>query len=250
MAVVRGPFPHGLTREQVDFLVTACSLLSGLVSSVVDADRAGRQQKQFGAVSEVASALSQAEHLDDVLPGAGDLRGTDLRVPVGVALPRRRRTRQCRRGRAQPLPVQPYQRVPAGPVLQRCRGRPQPSAGHHPGAGPEPSAHPPSRRLCNRQSGSASRHAGVVRAGPRLLALHVPDLVQGPGAGHHDVRVLDSAIIRSGGDGLPARPGDPGERDDQGADPPAGTAGHDSAGDGARATGGGDRPARSPSSSR
>ena len=68
MAVVRGPFPHGLTREQVDFLVTACSLLTGLVSSVVDADRAGRQQKQFGAVSEVASALSQAEHLDDVLP--------------------------------------------------------------------------------------------------------------------------------------------------------------------------------------
>ena len=68
MAVVRGPFPHGLTREQVDFLVTACSLLTGLVSSVVDADQAGRQQKQFGAVSEVASALSQAEHLDDVLP--------------------------------------------------------------------------------------------------------------------------------------------------------------------------------------
>ena len=68
MAVVRGPFPDGLTREQVDFLVTACSLLTGLVSSVVDADQAGRQQKQFGAVSEVASALSQAEHLDDVLP--------------------------------------------------------------------------------------------------------------------------------------------------------------------------------------
>ncbi len=68
MAVVRGPFPHGLTRAQVDFLVTACSLLAGLVSSVVDADRVGRQQKQFGAVSEVASALSQAERPDDVLP--------------------------------------------------------------------------------------------------------------------------------------------------------------------------------------
>jgi signal transduction histidine kinase/DNA-binding response OmpR family regulator len=68
MAVVRGPFPHGLTREQVDFLVTACSLLTGLVSSVVDADQVGRLQKQFGAVSEVASALSQAERLDDVLP--------------------------------------------------------------------------------------------------------------------------------------------------------------------------------------
>ena len=68
MAVVRGPFPHGLTRAQVDFLVTACSLLAGLVSSVVDADRVGRQQKQFGAVSEMASALSQAERPDDVLP--------------------------------------------------------------------------------------------------------------------------------------------------------------------------------------
>ena len=68
MAVVRGPFPHGLTRAQVDFLVTACSLLAGLVSSVVDADRVGRQQKQFGAISEVASALSQAERPDDVLP--------------------------------------------------------------------------------------------------------------------------------------------------------------------------------------
>jgi len=68
MAVVRGPFPHGLTREQVDFLVTACSLLTRLVSNVVDADQVGRQQKQFGSVSEVASALSQAERLDDVLP--------------------------------------------------------------------------------------------------------------------------------------------------------------------------------------
>jgi two-component system sensor histidine kinase/response regulator len=68
MAVLRGPFPHGLTREQVDFLVTACSLLTRLVSNVVDADQVGRQQKQFGAVSEVASALSQAESLDDVLP--------------------------------------------------------------------------------------------------------------------------------------------------------------------------------------
>ena len=47
MAVVRGPFSHGLTRAEVDFLVTACSLLAGLVSSVVDADRVGRQQKQF-----------------------------------------------------------------------------------------------------------------------------------------------------------------------------------------------------------
>jgi signal transduction histidine kinase/ActR/RegA family two-component response regulator len=68
MAVVRGPFPHGLTREQVAFLVTACSLLTGLVSSAVDADQISRQRKQFAAVSEVASALSQAEHLDDVLP--------------------------------------------------------------------------------------------------------------------------------------------------------------------------------------
>jgi signal transduction histidine kinase/ActR/RegA family two-component response regulator len=68
LAVVRGPFPHGLTREQVDFLVTACSLLTRLVSSVVDADVVGRQQKQFSAVSEVANALSQAERPDDVLP--------------------------------------------------------------------------------------------------------------------------------------------------------------------------------------
>jgi hypothetical protein len=68
MAVVRGPFPDGLTRAQVDFLVSACSLLAGLVSGVVDADRVGRQQKQFGAVSEMATALSQAERPDDVLP--------------------------------------------------------------------------------------------------------------------------------------------------------------------------------------
>jgi signal transduction histidine kinase/DNA-binding response OmpR family regulator len=68
MAVVRGPFPQGLTREQMDFLVTACSLLTGLVNGIVDTGRVARQQKQFGAVSEVASALSQAERPDDVLP--------------------------------------------------------------------------------------------------------------------------------------------------------------------------------------
>jgi signal transduction histidine kinase/DNA-binding response OmpR family regulator len=68
MVIVRGPFPQGLTPDQVAFLVTACSLLTGLVSGVVDAERIGRQQKQFGALSEVARALSQAERLDEVLP--------------------------------------------------------------------------------------------------------------------------------------------------------------------------------------
>ena len=68
MAIVRGPFPHGLTRDQADFLVTACMLLTNIAISSADADLVGRQQKQFGAVSEVASALSQAERLDDVLP--------------------------------------------------------------------------------------------------------------------------------------------------------------------------------------
>jgi signal transduction histidine kinase/DNA-binding response OmpR family regulator len=68
MAIVRGPFPHGLTRDQAEFFVTACSLLTSITSSAADADRVGRQQKQFGAVSEVANALSQAERPDDVLP--------------------------------------------------------------------------------------------------------------------------------------------------------------------------------------
>jgi signal transduction histidine kinase/DNA-binding response OmpR family regulator len=68
MAIVRGPFPNGLTPDQVHFLVTACSLLTSLVSSVVDAERIVRQEKQFGALSEVASALSQAERADEVLP--------------------------------------------------------------------------------------------------------------------------------------------------------------------------------------
>jgi signal transduction histidine kinase/ActR/RegA family two-component response regulator len=68
MAIVRGPFPHGLTRDQLHFLTTACSLLTGLVSGAVDADRIGRQQKQFGALSEVAGAIGQAERLDEVLP--------------------------------------------------------------------------------------------------------------------------------------------------------------------------------------
>ncbi len=68
MVVVRGPFPRGLTPDQVCFLVTARSLLMVLVSGVVDADRVRRQQKQFGALSELASALSQADRLDGVLP--------------------------------------------------------------------------------------------------------------------------------------------------------------------------------------
>jgi two-component system, sensor histidine kinase and response regulator len=68
MLVVRGPFPDGLTPDQMHFLVTACSLLTGLVCGVIDAEEIGRQQKQFGALSELASALSQAERLDEVLP--------------------------------------------------------------------------------------------------------------------------------------------------------------------------------------
>jgi signal transduction histidine kinase/CheY-like chemotaxis protein len=68
MAVVRGPFANGLTREQLDFLTAARSPLAALIAGVVDVDRASRMQKQFGALSELAGALGQAERLDDVLP--------------------------------------------------------------------------------------------------------------------------------------------------------------------------------------
>jgi signal transduction histidine kinase/DNA-binding response OmpR family regulator len=68
MAVVRGPFLNGLTREQLDFLTAARSSLAALVAGVVDVDRASRMQKQFGALSELAGALGQAERQDDVLP--------------------------------------------------------------------------------------------------------------------------------------------------------------------------------------
>jgi signal transduction histidine kinase/CheY-like chemotaxis protein len=72
MAVVRGPFPNGLTREQLDFLAAARAPLAALVAGVVDVERASRMQKQFGALSELAGALGQAERLDDVLPAMAD----------------------------------------------------------------------------------------------------------------------------------------------------------------------------------
>jgi len=68
MAIVRGPFPGGLRAEQLDFLVAARAPLGDIVGSFVDVDRASRMQKQFGALSELASALGQAERADDVLP--------------------------------------------------------------------------------------------------------------------------------------------------------------------------------------
>src|SRR5712691_7285846 len=43
MVIVRGPFPHGVTQDQADFFVTACSLLTNLASSVADADLVDRQ---------------------------------------------------------------------------------------------------------------------------------------------------------------------------------------------------------------
>ena len=64
---VRGPWPQGLTAEQVAFLDAARPILGHLVSSVLDADRRARQRQQLESLANVADAFNNAHDADDVL---------------------------------------------------------------------------------------------------------------------------------------------------------------------------------------
>jgi len=61
MLVVRGPWPAGLTRRQLDFLAAAQPMLAYLVSSLLDEQRWTRQREQVHSLGALAATLLRGE---------------------------------------------------------------------------------------------------------------------------------------------------------------------------------------------
>lgn len=66
LLVLRGPWPEGLTREQLDFLLAARPAMTLLVGNVIDAERHARQREQLASMAEIAQAFSEAREIEDV----------------------------------------------------------------------------------------------------------------------------------------------------------------------------------------
>ncbi|MEX0785331.1 MAG: sensor domain-containing diguanylate cyclase [Dehalococcoidia bacterium] len=67
LLVVRGPWPEGLTPEDVEFVVAARPMLAYLVQGVVDGERQVRQREQLAALADVSRAFSEAQANEEVL---------------------------------------------------------------------------------------------------------------------------------------------------------------------------------------
>lgn len=65
--VVRGPWPGGLTEEQVAFVEIARTVLAQIASNVLDAQRQARQRAQLESLASVATAFSEAREDEQVL---------------------------------------------------------------------------------------------------------------------------------------------------------------------------------------
>ena len=65
--VVRGPWPEGLTGEQIDFVEAARLILAHGVSKVLDAYRRERQREQLESLANVSNAFNEAGATDNVL---------------------------------------------------------------------------------------------------------------------------------------------------------------------------------------
>lgn len=65
--VVRGPWPDGLTAEDISFLTIVRPLLASLVGNLLDAERQQRQQRQLELFADVAVAFNEARQTDNVL---------------------------------------------------------------------------------------------------------------------------------------------------------------------------------------
>ena len=68
--IVRGPWPEGVTPEQVSLLATIRPLMAHLVANVLDAERQERVRSQMRVLADVAEAFSQA---DDTQGSLGSL---------------------------------------------------------------------------------------------------------------------------------------------------------------------------------
>jgi hypothetical protein len=65
--IVHGPWPDGLSEEQIAFVETARPILAHLVGNVLDADRRARQRTQLESLANVSNAFNQAREVDNVL---------------------------------------------------------------------------------------------------------------------------------------------------------------------------------------
>jgi diguanylate cyclase (GGDEF)-like protein len=66
--IVRGPWPAGLTAEQVALITVARPLLAGLVSTLLDTQRQARQRQQLLALSAIAGVVTRDQDAAQALP--------------------------------------------------------------------------------------------------------------------------------------------------------------------------------------
>ncbi|MCL4242651.1 MAG: diguanylate cyclase [Dehalococcoidia bacterium] len=67
--IVRGPWPEGLSGDQVDLVASIRPLLAYLVGNVLDAERQERQRSQLSALADVAESFSRSDNVNEVLTG-------------------------------------------------------------------------------------------------------------------------------------------------------------------------------------
>lgn len=67
--IVRGPWPEGLSDEQVNLVASIRPLLAYLVGNVLDAERQERQRSQLSALADVAESFSRSDNVNEVLTG-------------------------------------------------------------------------------------------------------------------------------------------------------------------------------------
>jgi diguanylate cyclase (GGDEF)-like protein/PAS domain S-box-containing protein len=67
--VVRGPWPRGLSSDQIELVESLRPLLAYLVGNVLDAERQERQRSQLSALADVAESFSRSDNVNEVLTG-------------------------------------------------------------------------------------------------------------------------------------------------------------------------------------
>ena len=67
LLIVRGPWPSGLTEEQIELISTIRPLMAYLVANVLDGQRHERLRSQMKVLAQVAEAFSQADEAESAL---------------------------------------------------------------------------------------------------------------------------------------------------------------------------------------
>ncbi len=67
LLIVRGPWPNGLTEEQIHLATAIRPLMAHLVANVLDAGRHERLRSQMRVLAEIAEAFTQAEEQENAL---------------------------------------------------------------------------------------------------------------------------------------------------------------------------------------